>query len=247
MNNKYIPKVIHYCWFGKKDKPKIIKKCIESWRVNLPDYEIIEWNESNFDINKYKFTKESYKIGNYAFVSDYVRVYVLYQYGGVYLDTDTEIVGSLDKFLSQSSFWGFEEKNYIATSIIGAEKGNELIKDFLDYYDNLSLYDECGHIKKFTNVLVVTELLKNRGIVLDGTLQTVEGVATIYPQEYFSPYDYINCYFKTTENTVAIHYFHKSWLPLSTRIKSTVKKIVSCIIGGQNMAKFRNQLERVRK
>ena len=239
-----IPKVIHYCWFGKKEKPEIVKKCISSWKKNLSEYKIIEWNEENFDIASYPFAKEAYEIGNYAFVSDYVRVYALYNYGGVYLDTDTEILGSLDKFLSHPSFWGFEEKNYIATSIIGAEHNNELIKDFLDYYDNLSLYGECGHVKKFTNVLVVTELLKNRGIVLDGTLQTVEGIATIYPQEYFSPYDYINCYMKKTANSVAVHHFYKSWVPLSDRIKSNIKKGVVLIIGGEKLARLRQIIQR---
>lgn len=239
-----IPKVIHYCWFGRKEKPEIVKKCISSWEKNLPEYEIIEWNEENFNIENFSFAKEAYNIGNYAFVSDYVRVYALYKYGGIYLDTDTEILGSLDKFLSQPSFWGFEEKNYIATSIIGAERNNELIKDFLDYYDNLSLYDEKGHVKKFTNVLVVTELLKNRGIVLDGTFQTVEGVATIYPQEYFSPYDYINCYMKKTANSVAVHHFYKSWLPLSARIRSNIKKGIVLIIGGEKLAQLRQVIQR---
>ncbi len=239
-----IPKVIHYCWFGKKEKPDIVKNCIKSWKEFLPNYEIIEWNEENFDIECFPFAKEAYMVGNYAFVSDYVRVYALYNYGGVYLDTDTEILGSLDEFLLQPSFWGFEEKNFIATSIIGAECENELIKDFLDYYDNLSLYDEHGQIKKFTNVVVVTELLQNRGIKLDGTLQTVEGVATIYPQEYFSPYDYINCYMKKTANSVAVHHFYKSWLPVSARIKSSIKKGIVSIIGGERLVQLRKIIQK---
>lgn len=242
-----IPKVIHYCWFGKKEKPEIVKKCIKSWKKHLPDYKIIEWNEENFNVEKFLFSKQAYNVGNYAFVSDYVRVYALYHHGGIYLDTDTEILGSLDDFLSQPSFWGFEEKHYIATSIIGAEPKNELIKDFLDYYDNLSVYDEYGNVKKFTNVVVVTELLKNRGIVLDGTFQIVEGIATIYPQDYFSPYDYINCYMKKTANSVAVHHFYKSWLPLSVRMKGVIKQMAACIIGGENLAKLRNKLESVRR
>lgn len=239
-----VPKIIHYCWFGKKEKPEIVKKCIQSWKNYLPDYEVMEWNEENFNIEKFLFTKQAYDIRNYAFVSDYVRVYALYNYGGVYLDTDTEILGSLDDFLSQPSFWGFEEKNYIATSIIGAEPENELIKDFLDYYESLSLYDQKGQVKKFTNVVVVTELLKNRGVILDGTYQVVEGIATIYPQEYFSPYDYINCYMKKTANSVAVHHFHKSWLPLSVRIKSSIKKGIVLVIGGKNLAKIRQILQK---
>lgn len=234
-----IPKIIHYCWFGKKDKPEIVKKCIQSWKKYLPNYEIIEWNEGNFDINDHLFTKQAYELGNYAFVSDYVRVYALYEYGGIYLDTDTEILASLDEFLSQDSIWGFEEKNFIATSFIGAKKKNPLIKEFLDYYQNLSLVNEDGSIKQFTNVLVVTELLQKRDVRLDGTFQQIEGIATIYPQEYFSPYDYINCYLKKTDKTVAIHHFYKSWLPLTTRMKGSIKKGLALIIGGHRIAKLR--------
>lgn len=239
-----IPKIIHYCWFGEKDKPAIVQKCIESWKLYLPDYEFMEWNESTFDINSYLFTRESYGIGNYAFVSDYVRVYALYNYGGIYLDTDTEILKSLDPFLNENSFWGFEEKNYIATSLIGAEPNNNVIKEFLDYYSEFSLYDTEGKVKKFTNVLVVSDILKKRGIILDGNYQKIEGIATVYPQEYFSPYDYINCYKKSTENTVAIHHFYKSWLPLPQRIKSKLKMLLATIIGGHRIAKIRNSMNR---
>ena len=125
-----IPKVIHYCWFGEAEKPKIVQECIKSWNTHLSDYEIIEWNESNFDIQSHAFTKAAYEIGNYAFVSDYVRVYALYHHGGIYLDTDTQIFKSLTPFLTEDSFWGFEEKNFIATSLIGARQYNEIIKSF---------------------------------------------------------------------------------------------------------------------
>ncbi|MCI8702234.1 MAG: glycosyl transferase [Turicibacter sp.] len=239
-----IPKVIHYCWFGGAEKPAIVQRCINSWKKNLTDYEIIEWNEENFDIEAHPFTKAAYEIGNYAFVSDYVRVYALYHQGGIYLDTDTEIYQSLNPFLNEDSFWGFEEKNFIATSLIGAKPFNPLIKEFLEFYDTVELINKDGIVKKFTNVLVVTELLQKRGIVLDGTRQTVDDIATIYPQEYFSPYDYINCYMKKTSNTVAIHHFHKSWLPFSMRIKGTLKKIMSYIIGGKNMEKIRTIIEK---
>lgn len=239
-----IPKIIHYCWFGGKEKPNIVKKCIESWKNNLPDYEFREWNESTFNINSQIFVKESYEIGNYAFVSDYVRVYSLYNYGGIYLDTDTEVLKSLDSFLFENSFWGFEEKNYIATSIIGAEPKNNIIKEFLDYYKRFSLYDEKGNIKKFTNVLVVTDILKKKGILLDGTYQKIEGEVTVYPQEYFSPYDYINCYMKQSDYTVAIHHFHKSWLPFSQRMKSNLKRLLARVIGGNRITEIRNLISK---
>lgn len=239
-----IPKIIHYCWFGYKEKPQIVKKCIESWKNKLPEYEIIEWNETNFDIEKRLFTKEAYLAKNYAFVSDYVRVYALYHYGGIYLDTDTEIIKSLDQFLVEESFWGFEEKDFIATSLIGACAYNLLIKEFLEYYDSLSLYDEKGNLKKFTNVLVVTNIFKQKGIQMNGKYQKIEDIAAIYPQEFFSPYDYINCYSKATENSFAIHHFYKSWLPFSTRVKANIKKYLSRIIGGSNVAKLRNMTDR---
>ena len=135
IQNNTIPKTIHYCWFGNNDKPTIVKKCIESWEKNLSDYEIIEWNEETFNIECNDFVKEAYEKKMYAFVSDYVRVYALYNYGGIYLDTDVEVNKSFNDLLENDSIWGFEEKNYIATSTIGARKGNELIKEFLDEYN----------------------------------------------------------------------------------------------------------------
>lgn len=236
-----IPKRIHYCWFGKKEKPNIVKKCIKSWQEKLKGYEIIEWNESNFDINSNKFVKQAYESGKFAFVSDYVRVYALYNYGGIYLDTDVEVYKKFSEdILSNSSFWGFEEKNFIATSTIGACKGNILIKKFLDSYNDKEFLKTNGSIDTLTNVAIVTEIIRNLGLKLDGSYQKLEGIATIYPQEYFSPYDYINCYSKETENTYTIHYYYKSWLPMCTRVKSYIKKLLATIIGGQNIEKIRN-------
>lgn len=234
-----IPKIIHYCWFGGREKPDIVKKCIDSWEINLPGYEIKEWNESNFNINDHLFTKEAYEMKNYAFVSDYVRVYVLYLYGGIYLDTDTEIVKNLDRFLIHDSFWGFEEKNYIGTSLIGAKRGNQLIKQFLDFYESTSLINDDGTINSFTNVSVVSQMVTELGINLNGKYQEVKSIAVIYPQDYFSPYDYINCYMKQTTNTCAIHHFHKSWLPLNVRIKGNVKKVLAKMVGGHRVSQLR--------
>lgn len=238
-----IPKIIHYCWFGKKEKPEIVKNCIESWNNKLDGYEIKEWNEENFDINSNIFVKQAYKAGKFAFVSDYVRLFALYNYGGIYMDTDVEIYKTFDDYiLENESFWGFEEKNYIATSTIGAKRGNKLIKQFLDSYREKEFIKEDGKIDTLTNVAIVTQLIKELGIKLDGSYQKIDGLATIYPQEYFSPYDYINCYMKKSENTYTVHYFYKSWLPFNTRIKSSIKKILSKIIGGENIAKLRKKL-----
>lgn len=236
-----IPKIIHYCWFGKKEKPYIVKKCIKSWKDNLNDYEIIEWNEENFDINCNKFIKEAYEREMYAFVSDYVRVFALYHYGGIYLDTDVEIFKSFDDLLVNDSFWGFEEKNFIATSTIGAKKGNILIKEFLDSYENKSFLKEDGSIDTLTNVAIVSKIISDLGVKLDGTFQKVENLAAVYPQEYFSPYDYINCYSKKTDKSYAMHHFYKSWLPFSARLKAFIKKNVAKVFGGENIARLRNK------
>lgn len=235
-----IPKIIHYCWFGGKDKPEVIKKYINSWKEKLRDYEIKEWNESNFDISSNIFVKQAYESGKYAFVSDYVRVYALYNYGGIYMDTDVEVKQPFsDEILGNDSFWGFEEKNYIATSTIGTKKGNKLIKRFLDSYDGKAFIKEDGEIDTLTNVAIVSNIIEGIGIRLDGTYQRIEGICTVYPQEYFSPYDYINCYSKANENTYTIHHFYKSWLPYKEKIKENIKKMISRIIGGHRVAQVR--------
>ena len=235
-----IPKIIHYCWFGGKDKPEVIKKYINSWKEKLRDYEIKEWNESNFDISSNIFVKQAYESGKYAFVSDYVRVYALYNYGGIYMDTDVEVKQPFsDEILGNDSFWGFEEKNYIATSTIGTKKGNKLIKRFLDSYDGKEFIKEDGEIDTLTNVAIVSNIIEGIGIRLDGTYQKIDGMCTVYPQEYFSPYDYINCYSKESKNTYTIHHFYKSWLPYKEKIKEYIKKMISRILGGHRVAQVR--------
>lgn len=240
-----IPRIIHYCWFGRKEKPDIIKKCIDSWKINLVEYELREWNEDNFDIDQNLYVREAYKAKKFAFVSDYVRVYALYKFGGIYLDTDVEIFKTFDEILHHDSFWGFEQENYIATSTIGSVKGNKLIKIFLDSYEEKKFIKEDGNYDELTNVAIVTNILKNMGLKTNGEYQEIEGVGAFYPQTYFSPYDYINCRKFITENTYAMHHFYKSWLPLKVRLKSNIKIIISKVIGGGNMAKIRKIVSRI--
>ena len=244
MKNKQIPKTIHYCWFGRGEKPAIVKKCINSWKNTLEDYEIIEWNEDNFDINSNEYVKEAYENKKYAFVSDYVRVHALYHMGGIYLDTDVEVYKSLDEFLEEDSFWGFEEKNYIATSTIGAKQGNGLIKQFLDYYEDKSYNEMAKNIEEFTNVKIVTNIFKKIGFEMNGKIQTIDNIGTIYPQEYFSPYDYINYYNKKTDKTYTIHHFYKSWVSPKDKMKSNIKKALAKTIGGKNIAIIRGIVQR---
>ncbi|MBT2709480.1 glycosyl transferase [Pseudomonas sp. ISL-84] len=239
MNTK-IPKVIHYCWFGSKEKPNIVQKCMDSWKKNLPDYKIIEWNESNFNIHSNSYVSEAYKANKFAFVSDYVRVHVLYNYGGIYLDTDVEVFKPFDDLLHHESFWGFEQENYIATSTIGSCKGNFLIGEFKGTYEKKSFLKENGEIDQLTNVAIITDILKSKGLGLTGEYQEIKGIGTFYPQSYFSPYDYINCRKFITKNTYTMHHFYKSWLPPKARLKSLTKKAIAQVIGGERIAKLRS-------
>lgn len=239
-----IPKIIHYCWFGKGEKPELVHKCLDSWKEHLCDYQIVEWNEEIFDINTNSYVKEAYEAKKYAFVSDYVRVYALYRYGGIYLDTDVEVFRSFNDLLHHESFWGFEQENYIATSTIGAAKGNPIIEIFLDSYKGKRFHKEDGSFDDLTNVAIVTNILMKKGLIMDGTYQEFAGLAAFYPQPYFSPYDYINCRMFVTENTYAIHHFYKSWLPPKARFKSNAKTMLSHIIGGNNIARLRKVISK---
>ncbi|MFC4320715.1 glycosyltransferase family 32 protein [Litchfieldia salsa] len=234
-----IPKIIHYCWFGGNDKPAIVKKCIESWKQHLSDYEIIEWNEQTFDILSILYVKQAYESRKFAFVSDYVRVYALYHIGGIYLDTDVEVFKTFDELLHHESFWGFEQENFIATSTIGSAKSNTLIGHFLEFYKDKKFKKEDGSFDELTNVAIVTDMLEKKGLNTNGTYQVIEGIGTFYPQTYFSPYDYINCRKFITDNTFAMHHFYKSWLPPTARLKSNIKVSLAKIVGGENIARIR--------
>lgn len=224
MSKNRISKIIHYCWFGRGEKPEIVKKCISSWKKNLKDYEIKEWNEDSFDINSNNFVREAYDNNKYAFVSDYVRVYALYNYGGIYLDTDVEVIQSFDKYLDNESFWGFEVGNYVATSTIGAVKGNKFIKRFLDFYDGKTFLNEDGSFNVITNVKIVSKIFQDLGVKLDGKYQEIDKMGVIYPLEIFSPYDYRYYEDLRNEDTVCIHHYYKSWLPLNQKVRQYLKK-----------------------
>jgi hypothetical protein len=238
-----IPKIIHYCWFGGKEKPDIVKRCLASWQLHLADYQFIEWNERNFDIYEHQYAKEAYAAGKFAFVSDYARVHALYHIGGIYLDTDVEVFRSFDDLLHHESFWGFEQANFIATSTIGARKGSKLIQLFLESYEQKSFIRANGSFDSLTNVAVITRLLTEKGLKPDGQYQVLPGLGTFYPQTYFSPYDYINCQTFKTMNTYAMHHFYKSWLPPKERRKSQLKMLLARLIGGHNIARIRGYLK----
>ena len=204
-----IPKIIHYCWFGCGKKSPLIKKCIRSWKRFCPDWEIIEWNEERFDIGSTEWTKQAYEHKKYAFVSDYVRLKALHEMGGVYLDTDVQLFKSLEPFLEHKGFVGFENKTSIATCVIGAQVGHPVVGSWLEWYRGRS-YLVNGKANTEPNVVFTTEDLKTRGLVIDNTRQSVDGIE-VYPQTWFCPQNIEGSDRAKSKNTVSVHYFDSSW------------------------------------
>ena len=222
-----IPKIIHYCWFGGNPEPLQVKKCIDSWKKYLPDYKIIRWDESNYDIHKNKYMSDAYKEKKWAFVSDYCRLDVVYKYGGIYLDTDVEVVKSFDSLLHESIFCGFESRdpnclnytksnNEIEYSVnlglgYGAIKEHHIIKEILDLYENLSFYNKDGSLNLIACPRYQTMVLKKYGLIANNETQRLDSFIA-YSPEYFCPQSNVTdemLYF--TENTYSIHHFTVSW------------------------------------
>lgn len=205
-------KILHYCWFGGKPLPDKYLKYIESWKKFVPDFELKRWDESNFDIESVPFVHDAYRAGKWAFVSDYVRFYALYHYGGLYLDTDVEIIKDFHDLMT-GSLLGFESMYSVAPGlIIYADAPHlEFYKILLDKYHELKFDAEKVMKYQFTSPAIITDLLVAQGLVLNNTLQTVNGI-TIYPSEYFNPIgaDFANKP-QITENTRTIHHFEASW------------------------------------
>lgn len=214
-----IPKIIHYCWFGRGPKPELANKCIESWKKFLPEYEIKEWNEDNFDLNLYPYTKEAYENRKFAFVTDVVRLYALYNEGGIYMDTDVEVLKPLDKFLHHNAFSGFEDGVNVPTGIMASEKGGKWAKENLEYYNDRHFIGKDGSLDLRTNVYTITNYMLQYGLKQDNTLQDFEGLITMYPKEYFCPLSVDGYELKITPNTHTIHHFMGSWGSKSKMVK----------------------------
>ncbi len=217
-----IPKIIHYCWFGNQPIPDKEQKCIDSWKKFFPDYEIKRWDESNFDVEETAFSKQAYENRDYAFVSDYVRAKVLYEYGGLYLDADVEIIKPFPKILDGSGFMGFERRHFLGTAVIASEKENELIKQLVEHYEKHSFMMKDGSIDNISNTSILTDIMKNRGLVLGGERQTVAGFE-IFDREYFYPKKLNDTDFRITDKTCAIHKCSNSWLSDRERKRGTNK------------------------
>ncbi len=224
-----IPKKIHYCWFGGNPLPELAQKCIESWKKYCPDYEIIEWNEKNFDVNCNRYCAEAYAAKKWAFVSDVARLYALVHEGGIYMDTDVEVTKPLDAFLELDAFSGFESFDRIPTGIMAAAKGHVLFTELLNDYENDGFFNEDGTPNLTTNVTRITNNCLKHGLILNNTKQTVNGF-TLFPNDYFCPKDCETKIVTITENTHTIHHFDGSWLSAEDkemgRLRNKYRKVL---------------------
>ena len=214
-----IPKKVHYCWFGNKEKPKKIKNLMKTWE-KLYGYEIIEWNEKNFDFSANNYAKNAYDKKEWAFLSDYVRLKVLYEYGGIYLDTDVEIRKNFDeKFLENKVFLSFMFNCNLSTAIIGSEPNNKIIKELLDLYDTMDL-------KKSPNNDLFTKFFieKYKNFKLNNKNQLIDDGIMVYQKEYFENPSINN------KKGYSIHHFEGSWRNESNK-KKNIKKIIKKVLG----------------
>ena len=225
-----IPKIIHYCWFGKNPKPEMAMKCIQSWKKYCPDYEIIEWNEDNFDVDCCDYVREAYTAKKWAFVSDVARLYALVNYGGIYMDTDVELLKSLDEFLKYEAVSGFEAKDRIPTGLMACREGHPLFAELLHDYDNAHFTKEDGSLDLTTNVTRITNICLQHGLQLNNTLQTVCGF-TLFPSDYFCPKSHADNVVRVTKNTHAIHWFDGSWMDVEQRQKKVLMQRLNRVFG----------------
>lgn len=231
-----IPKIIHYCWFGNNPKSKMLEKCIESWRKYLPDYEIIEWNESNFDIEYNKYVLEAYNCKKYAFVSDYARLFALYNYGGIYLDTDVEILSDISKYLTYDLVLGHESSNRIGTALIMSCKYNYIIQDWLESYDK-RVFLKNDVMDMTPNVSWLTSRMNEYGFIINNTKQVLNGIIL---EEKFVFYPYAIGDKKTQfSNSCAVHWCEGSWVSGTTKIRHCTLVFLKKIIGPKMYEKLR--------
>ena len=226
-----IPKVIHYCWFGRNPLPPLAIKCIESWKKFFPDYEIKEWNEDNFDVNMIPYIKEAYEVKKYAFVSDFARFWILYKYGGLYFDTDVEVIKPMDDIIACGSFMGCEDEATISNVAnvapglgLGVVPEHKFYKEMIELYSGINFYKETG-LNTVTVVEYTTKLLEKKGYKISNSIQIVDNI-WIYPKEYFCPLDYKKNRLQITDKTCTIHHYMASWLTPCDKMKICVSKVI---------------------
>lgn len=206
-----IPKIIHYCWFGRGEMPELAQKCIESWHKYMPDYEYKLWNEDNFDVNSVPYVKEAYEARKFAFVTDYVRLYALYTEGGIYMDTDVEVLKPYDGLLQLTAFTGYEGSKYMppVTGTMASVAGGEWVKEQLDSYADAHFLKSDGTLDLTTNTKRISEIMQKNGFVQDGKYHVYKDLH-VFPTDYFCPKQTTG-EFLLTDNTYCDHHFMGTW------------------------------------
>ena len=233
------PRIIHYCWFGGKPLSRKTARFIEDWQKVCPDFEIVCWNEQNCDVEENEYVSGAHRCGKWAFVSDYFRLKALYEHGGIYLDTDVELLKPFGELMDLRGFMGFESKCDIATCVMGGEKGHEFFRQALGAYSGRAFCDENGAPDLTTNVQILTALLGGNGLSRDGTRQSAMGME-IFPRDYFSPRSLETGKLTVTANTRAIHWFDASWQTCSQRFHTRVAQT----LGKKNTERLKRLLGR---
>ena len=225
-----IPKIIHYCWFGRGEKPELAKKCIASWKKFCPDFEIREWNEDNCDYLAMPFMAEAYAAKKYAFVSDVMRLVVLEQYGGVYFDTDVEVVRDISPLLNDEGFIGFENNRFVNSGqVMAAVPHQPIVQAMIDEYKKLHYMQPDSSVMPVGCPRLNSAVLERFGLIRNGQEQIVAGIH-VYPDDYFNPMDSTTGKLTKTENTYSIHWYSMSWLPKRTQMKAKLGRIVRRIM-----------------
>ena len=233
-----IPKVIHYCWFGKGKLPPLAEKCIASWKKYCPDYQIVCHNEDNFDLSENRYAKEAYAAGKWAFVSDYVRLKVLYENGGIYLDTDVELLKPIDDLIEERGYMGFDDNGVVSTGLgFACEKGNELIKILLADYDDISFIRPDGSFDITPCPDRNTETMVRLGLDLEKQDQIFMGIRML-PEDHLCPMKYYTGKKRITPNTYSIHHFCASWTSPAAKRTLFVKRIVGVKLYDKLYGKF---------
>lgn len=239
-----IPKKIHYCWFGHNKKPKLIKRCIASWRQYLPDWEIVEWNEANYDVYKNEYIAEAYRVKKWAFVVDFARFDILNQFGGIFLDTDVELKRPIpQELLAYEAFTGFEGDKTINPGLIYASvPGQIMLQEIVAEYGKKKFGQKIdGRIENIVDI--VSGILKGQGLMGNNTFQIVSGVA-IFPKDYFCCFNHEIQAFETTDNTISVHHYFASWSPWYRRLYFRCIKLTAAFLGKKRYLRWKKRIKK---
>ena len=237
-----IPKIIHYCWFGGKPLPKSCKKMISTWKKLLPEYELRGWDETSFDVDSSDFVREAYRAGKFAFVSDYVRLCALKEYGGIYLDTDIEVIRSFDPLLrGRGAVFGFESCEKVMTAFIAAQPEHPIINEFLSSYATKS-FDPAD---PEPNTVGLTDILTRRGLALNNRMQLMDGNAAVFPLDYFQAYDFTKALLCVTDHTRTIHRCFGSWCSPQERMLFTLKRALGKCLSEEGYRRLKHIKKRL--